>query len=151
MALGLFSIFPKRRRCNNMEENENTQNNQYYEASNSQNYYQAQAEPRPVVTRKPHAGNPVVALTLGILSLFAASTGIGAFAGIVLAIIGILQGNWARKADRNDGMAQAGLILSIIGLVACAVFFIFGLALFGMTFSILEDVFHMARYGMYYW
>jgi hypothetical protein len=96
-------------------------------------------------------GNPVVALTLGILSLFAASTGIGAFVGIVLAIIGILQGNWARKADRNDGMAQAGLILSIIGLVACAVFFIFGLALFGMTFSILEDVFHMARYGMYYW
>lgn len=134
-----------------MEENENKQNNQYYGADNQQNYYQAQAEPKPMPPRKQHAGNSVVALTLGILSLFAATTGIGAIVGIVLAIVGILQGNWARKANMDDGMAQAGLILSIVGLVVSVVFFIFGFVIFGMTFSLFEELFHMARYGMYYW
>lgn len=134
-----------------MDENENKQSNQYYEAGQTQqNYYQAQNEPKPVV-RKPHSGNSVVALTLGVLSLFAATTVIGAVVGIILAIIGIMQGNWARKANMEDGMAQAGLILSIVGLVVCAIFFLFGLAIFGFTFSILEEFVHMARYGMYYW
>lgn len=136
-----------------MEENENNQNNnQYYQANpeQQQTYYQAQGTPQPSVHRQQHPGNAVVALVLGVLSLFAATTGIGAIVGIILAIIGILQGNWARRSNMNDGMALAGLILSVVGLVICAIGFIFGIAIFGLTCSFLREVFSILRYSMYW-
>ncbi|MFA6688376.1 MAG: hypothetical protein ACOX6K_00890 [Sphaerochaetaceae bacterium] len=134
-----------------MEDNENKNTQDQNEGHDQKNFYQANGEGRPAsspIERKLHAGNSVASLTLGVLSLFAATSGIGVLAGIILAIIGLLQGNWARKANPSDGMAQAGFILSIIGLVMSAFIGIFGLVALRMAFGFVGNFF---RYGYCYW
>ena len=62
----------------------------------------------------------VASLVLGILSLVVVWFGYGSLLAMILSIIGIVLGVGARKEltpDQGRGLATAGMICSIIGLV----------------------------------
>ncbi|MGX8796621.1 DUF4190 domain-containing protein [Fusibacter sp. JL298sf-3] len=61
-------------------------------------------------------GKAVASLVLGIISLVTIFTGVFAFIGIVLSIVGLILGLNSRK-ENPSGMATAGIVLSIISLV----------------------------------
>lgn len=73
-------------------------------------------------------GLAIAGLILGIASLCTAWFGYGALAGIACGIIGIILSVLAKKSytaiGQKSGMATAGLILSIIGLVLSIIMFI---------------------------
>lgn len=69
-------------------------------------------------------GKAVASLVLGIVSCVCVFFGYGALLGIVLGIIGIILAISAKKEEPNSGMAKAGLVLSIISVVICAISFI---------------------------
>ena len=75
---------------------------------------------------KKSNGFAIAALVLGILSILSSFTimwlGLG-WIGLILGIVGIVMGVMAKKKNPT-GMATAGLVLSIIGTVLCAIFFI---------------------------
>ena len=68
----------------------------------------------------------VASLVLGIIAiiigLFSAGT-LGWF-GAILAIIGIILGAVGRKNPEKSGLATAGLVCSIIGLILCLIVYI---------------------------
>ncbi|MBE7022245.1 MAG: hypothetical protein E7414_03400 [Ruminococcaceae bacterium] len=68
-------------------------------------------------------GKAIASLVLGIISLVAAWLGWGAIVSLVLAIVGMILGSQAKKEMPADqaGMAKAGFILSLIGLILSAV------------------------------
>lgn len=65
----------------------------------------------------------IASLVLGIVSIVIGlfSGGLLGWAGAVLAIVGVILGSIARKNSPEDkrGMATAGFVCSIIGLVLC--------------------------------
>lgn len=88
--------------------------------------------PAPPSSAQPQNGMGVAALVFGLLSVLCVLPGIGGVLGIVFGVIG------RKKAKQglatNGGMATAGLILGIVGLVAVtilvAVMAIAGIGLF---------------------
>lgn len=68
----------------------------------------------------------VASLVLGILAVLIGFFSAGAFGwlGAIFAIIGIVLGALGRKNSENTGLATAGLVLSIIGLVLCLILYI---------------------------
>ena len=73
-------------------------------------------------------GLAVGSLILGIVTILSVIIGLFAFwpmliIGLITGIIGIILGVMAKKRCPG-GMATAGLVLSIIGLVFCGIFFI---------------------------
>lgn len=69
-------------------------------------------------------GKATASLVLGIVSLVFIFFNVYAFVGLILAIIGLVLGIQAKKETPENGMAKAGIVLSIIGLVLCAISFI---------------------------
>ena len=68
----------------------------------------------------PAKNKGIASLVLGILSLVVVWFGYGTLIALVLSIIGIVLGVGARKElapDQGRGLATAGMICSIIGLV----------------------------------
>ena len=68
----------------------------------------------------------VAALDLGIISIiigifFAGALG---WAGAILAIIGIVLGALGKKNPESKGIATAGMVCSIIGLILCLLLYI---------------------------
>lgn len=64
----------------------------------------------------------VAALVLGIVSIVFSFIGLF-WLGVILGIVGIVLGVVARK-NAPSGMATAGLVVSIIGTVLCAIIFV---------------------------
>ena len=60
------------------------------------------------------------AMILGIIGLAVLLIPYGIIASIALAIIAIVMGSQARKENKNDGKAQAGIILGIVTLALIA-------------------------------
>lgn len=85
--------------------------------------------------QKQSNGKAIASLVLGIVSLVCIFLGYGALLGIVLAIIGLIIGTQAKK-ENPSGMATAGVVLSIIGLVACALSFVACVACIGSLAAI---------------
>lgn len=77
----------------------------------------------------------VASLVLGIVAIVIGLCSAGALGwiGAILAIIGIVSGALGRKEAENSGMATAGLVLSIIGLVLCLLLYIACIACFGLV------------------
>ena len=75
----------------------------------------------------------VASLVLGIISLVIGlfSAGSLGWFGAILAILGIILGAVGKKNAEKKGMAQAGLVLSIIGLVLCLLLYIACVACIG--------------------
>ena len=79
---------------------------------------------------KTSSGSATASLVLGILSLICVFFGYGAILGLVLGIIGVALGAKARK-ESQTGMATAGFVCSLIGLILCAIGLVCVVACFG--------------------
>ena len=68
----------------------------------------------------------VASLVLGIISLVIGvfSSGALGWLGAILAVVGIVFGAMGRKNPDKKGIATAGLVCSIIGLVLCLLLYI---------------------------
>lgn len=68
----------------------------------------------------------IASLVLGIISLIIGifSSGLLGWLGAILAIVGIILGALGRKDPEKKGIATAGLVCSIIGLVFCLILYI---------------------------
>jgi len=89
-----------------------------------------QGGPTPPASQ-PGRGLAIASLVLGIASLFL---------GLIVGIVGIVLAILAKKQGFNGGIATAGLVLSIIGIV----FGVFWLILCGSMFAVF------AAEGMYW-
>lgn len=109
---------------------QNEQNN-FQETPVNNTYQQYQAAPTTVVEKQPTDAKAVVSLVMGILSIVACCCyGIGivpAIVGLILAIIS--------KKKNPSGVATAGLICSIIGLVFSVIAIIYFVAVFPYAFK----------------
>lgn len=68
----------------------------------------------------------VASLVLGIIAVVIGlfSAGSLGWLGAVLAIVGIILGALGKKDPEKKGIATAGLVLSIIGLILCLILYI---------------------------
>ncbi len=75
----------------------------------------------------------IASLVLGIIAVIIGlfSAGSLGWAGAIMAIIGIILGALARKEPEKSGIATAGMVLSIIGLVLCLILYIACVACLG--------------------
>ncbi len=72
---------------------------------------------------KKSNGLAVASLVLGIVAIVFSFIGLSIPFGLIIGIVGIILGVMAKKKN-PCGMATAGLVLSIIGTVLCAIVFI---------------------------
>lgn len=81
----------------------------------------------------------VAALVLGIISLVIGvfSAGTLGWAGAIMAVVGIILGALGRKNTEKTGIATAGMVCSIIGLVLCLLLYIACVACIGGAASLL--------------
>jgi len=79
-------------------------------------------------------GKAIASLVLGIISLVCVFFGYGALLGIILGIVGIVLGSMAKK-ETPSGMATAGIVMSIIAIVLCAITFLACVACVGALAS----------------
>ncbi|GFI26188.1 hypothetical protein IMSAGC012_01308 [Lachnospiraceae bacterium] len=75
----------------------------------------------------------IASLVLGIIAVIIGlfSAGSLGWAGAIMAIIGIILGALGRKEPEKSGIATAGMVLSIIGLVLCLILYIACVACLG--------------------
>ncbi len=75
----------------------------------------------------------VASLVLGILAVVIGlfSAGSLGWAGAIMAIVGIILGVLGKKNTEKNGIATAGLVLSIIGLILCLLLYIACVACIG--------------------
>ena len=68
----------------------------------------------------------VASLVLGILSLVIGvfSSGLLGWLGAIMAVVGIVLGAMGRKNPEKRGLATAGMVCSIIGLILCLLLYI---------------------------
>lgn len=81
----------------------------------------------------------IASLVLGIVSIVLNFIGMGFPVGTICGIVGIVLAGMAKKRYENLGMAKAGQICSIIGLILSLLFFIACTACIG-TFGILAGM-----------
>lgn len=106
------------------------------QAAYQQAYQQTQQQyAQPAAPQYVQSGsNPgTTPLVLGILSIVFAF--LASLIGIVLSIIGLVQGRKVLKLDPLNGRAKAGKITSIVGLVLSILSFILGIVLVATLFS----------------
>lgn len=72
---------------------------------------------------KKSNGFAIASLVLGIVSIVFSLIGLSFPFGLIIGIVGIVLGVMAKKKNPT-GMATAGLVLSIIGTILCALIFI---------------------------
>jgi hypothetical protein len=80
----------------------------------------------------------VASLVLGIVALVIGifSSGLLGWLGAIIAVVGIVLGALGRKNPDNHGIATAGLVCSIIGLVLCLILYIACAAVVGSVASL---------------
>lgn len=85
---------------------------------------------------KKNNGKAIAALVLGIVSVVFCFFGVGAIVSVATGIVGLILAIQARKEGTgSNGMAVAGLVLSIIGLIGGAIIFISCVACVGCAAS----------------
>ena len=72
---------------------------------------------------KKSNGFAIASLVLGIVAIVFSFIGLSIPFGLIIGVVGIILGVVAKKKNPT-GMATAGLVLSIIGTVLCALIFI---------------------------
>ena len=68
----------------------------------------------------------IASLVLGIIAIIIGivSAGLFGWLGAIIAIVGIILGAIGRKNPEKSGLATAGLVCSIIGLILCLIFYL---------------------------
>lgn len=87
-------------------------------------------------------GLAVASLVLGILSIICVFFGYGAILGLVFGIIGTILGAKARK-ESQTGLATAGFVCSLVGIILCVLGFVCAIACIGSLAglgSVLESM-----------
>lgn len=79
---------------------------------------------------KKSNGLAIASLVLGIVAIVFSFIGLSIPFGLIIGIVGIILGVMAKKKNPS-GMATAGLVLSIIGTILCAIVFIACMACVG--------------------
>lgn len=81
----------------------------------------------------------VASLVLGILSLLIGlfSAGSLGWLGAIMALVGVILGAIGKKNVEKKGLATAGLVCSIIGLILCLLFYIACIACVGGLASLV--------------
>ena len=72
----------------------------------------------------PGKGAATASLVLGIISVVLWFFGYSALVSVILGIVGLILAGNAKKAGFNGGIRTAGFVLSLIGLIAGAIFFV---------------------------
>lgn len=72
----------------------------------------------------PGKGAATASLVLGIISVVLWFFGYSALVPVILGIVGLILAGNAKKAGFNGGIRTAGFVLSLIGLIGGAIFFV---------------------------
>ena len=72
----------------------------------------------------PGKGAATASLVLGIISVVLWFFGYSALVSVILGIVGLILAGNAKKAGFNGGIRTAGFVLSPIGLIGGAIFFV---------------------------
>ena len=72
----------------------------------------------------PGKGAATASLVLGIISVGLWFFGYSALVSVILGIVGLILAGNAKKAGFNGGIRTAGFVLSLIGLIGGAIFFV---------------------------
>lgn len=72
----------------------------------------------------PGKGAATASMVLGIISVVLWFFGYSALVSVVLGIVGLILAGNAKKAGFVGGMQTAGFVLSLIGLIGDAIFFV---------------------------
>ena len=72
----------------------------------------------------PGKGAATASLVLGIISVVLWFFGYSALVSVILGIFGLILAGNAKKAGFNGGIRTAGFVLSLIGLIGGAIFFV---------------------------
>ena len=109
---------------NQSQYNQQQYNQQQYNQPNNYNNYNNYAPNQYQQPQDNSRGLAIASLVLGIVSLFCC--------GSVCSIVGIVLGILSRsKKSTDNGMATAGIVLSIIGLVLWAIVIVYELIVYG--------------------
>lgn len=136
-----------------MDYNQNNQNQNNQNDQNQQNQYQAPNQypnnqyggynPPPVVPGKSQA---TTSLVLGIISIVFCWLGfatwvVGSVIALVLGIVGAIMAVKAKKLlpPQQSGMATAGLVCSIIGIVLSAIFTICSIVAYAAACAVINE------------
>lgn len=120
---------------NQQQYNQPQYNQQQYNQPNNYNNYNNYAPNQYQQPQDNSRGLAIASLVLGIVSFFCC--------GSVCSIVGIVLGVLSRKKKTTDnGMATAGIVLSIVALAIWAIYFIYVLVVYG-SFS---AVYNTGRY-----
>ncbi len=79
----------------------------------------------------PGKGAATASLVLGIISVVLWFFGYSALVSVILGIVGLILAGNAKKAGFNGGIRTAGFVLSLIGLIGGAIFFVACVAFVG--------------------
>lgn len=72
----------------------------------------------------PGKGAATASLVLGIISVVLWFFGYSALVSVILGIVGLILAGNAKKAGFDGGIRTAGFVLSLIGLIGGAIFFV---------------------------
>ncbi len=72
----------------------------------------------------PGKNAAMASMVLGIISVVLWFFGYSSILSVILGIIGLVLASKAKKEGFNDGIRTAGFVLSLIGLIGGAIFFI---------------------------
>ena len=72
----------------------------------------------------PGKGAATASLVLGIISVVLWFFGYSALVSVILGLVGLILAGNAKKAGFNGGIRTAGFVLSLIGLIGGAIFFV---------------------------
>ena len=72
----------------------------------------------------PGKGAATASLVLGIISVVLWFFGYSALVSVILGIVGLILAGNAKKAGFNGGIRTAGFVLSLIGLIGGAIFYV---------------------------
>lgn len=72
----------------------------------------------------PGKGAATASMVLGIISVVLWFFGYSALVSVILSIVGLILAGNAKKAGFVGGMQTAGFVLSLIGLIGGAIFFV---------------------------
>lgn len=72
----------------------------------------------------PGKGAATASLVIGIISVVLWFFGYSALVSVILGIVGLILAGNAKKAGFNGGIRTAGFVLSLIGLIGGAIFFV---------------------------
>ena len=86
--------------------------------------YQEPLQPQGSGDQQPGHGAAVASLVLGIIAVVLWFFGYSALVSVILGIVGLILSGNAKKEGFTGGMQTAGFVLSLIGLIGGAIFFV---------------------------